>query len=146
MRRTRGRIGKFGLLVAFVGLLWGVAEGLLNLASAEAFADKISAWLFRYLRSGYTQPLCTGLLLIGIATRSKRTTRRLGALTLATGAIGWAFVVTDTNAVITGIFERRTAHVGFGVLFAMGWIALGLVLQNRRRSEQKRHGGISSEN
>jgi hypothetical protein len=52
----------------------------------------------------------------------------LGILLVVLGALGWAYYVTDSGAVL----EARLAHVGFGALFSIGWIALGVVLLKRR--------------
>jgi hypothetical protein len=40
------------------------------------------------------------------------------------GALGWAYSFTDSGA----IFEARSVHVGAGLLFALGWVALGFFL------------------
>jgi hypothetical protein len=45
-------------------------------------------------------------------------------LPLAMGALGWAYSFTDSGA----IFEARSVHVGAGLLFALGWVALGFFL------------------
>jgi hypothetical protein len=45
-------------------------------------------------------------------------------LVLATGAFGWTYYVTNSGAVL----EAHLPHVGFGVLFGLGWLALGVAL------------------
>jgi len=45
-------------------------------------------------------------------------------LLLAMGAFGWVYYLTDSGAVL----EARPVHIGFGLLFSLGWAALGLAL------------------
>jgi hypothetical protein len=46
---------------------------------------------------------------------------------LAMGTFGWVYYATDSGSIL----EARSVHVGFGTLFSLGWIALGLVLLKR---------------
>ena len=48
-------------------------------------------------------------------------------MVLATGMFGWGYYLTDTGAV----FEARAPHVGFGLLFSLGWVTLGIGLWAR---------------
>jgi hypothetical protein len=75
----------------------------------------------------WLQVFLAGLPLVGIAAAGTRTLRGLGILLLVTGALGWAYYVTDEGAVLAA----RLAHVGFGALFSLGWFALGLVILKR---------------
>jgi hypothetical protein len=69
-------------------------------------------------------PMLAGLTLVGIATVETRTLRRLGALVLTMGVVGWIYYLTDSGAVL----EARLVHVGSGILFGVGWVALGFAL------------------
>jgi hypothetical protein len=77
--------------------------------------------------------MLTGLTLIGVATVRGKSLRRMGAMALAMGAFGLVYDLTDTGAVL----EARSVHVGFGLLFSLGWVALGagLVAAGTRRAE-----------
>ena len=102
-KREANRPAMSGLALAFIGS----GLGILPLSGvADWFAT-----------------LLGGLTLAGIATAG-RSLRGLGALLLATATLGWTYYFTDSGAV----FEARSIHVGFGVLFSLGWVALGLAL------------------
>ena len=48
---------------------------------------------------------------------------------LLIAASGWAYYFTDSGAVFGAVFEARPVHVGFGMLFAVGWVVLGITLR-----------------
>ena len=68
--------------------------------------------------------MLTGLTLTGIATVRSRWSRGTGAVVLATGVFGWVYDLTDSGAVL----EARSVHIGFGLLFSLGWVVLGVGL------------------
>jgi hypothetical protein len=68
--------------------------------------------------------LLAGLLLSGVGLVGERGTRGLGALLLAMATCGWVYYFTDFGST----FEVRSVHVGFGLLFSLGWVVLGLML------------------
>jgi hypothetical protein len=76
----------------------------------------------------WLQVMLVGRPLAGISIARARMQRGPGVLLLAMGTFGWAYYATDSGAIL----EARTAHVGFGGLFSLCWIALGLVLLKRR--------------
>ncbi len=45
-------------------------------------------------------------------------------MVIATGVFGLVYYATDPGAAL----ETRLLHVGFGLLFSLGWVALGLGL------------------
>ena len=45
-------------------------------------------------------------------------------MVLATGVFGWVYYLTDSGAVL----EARSVHVGFELLFSLGWVVLGVEL------------------
>jgi hypothetical protein len=61
--------------------------------------------------------------------------RVLGSLLLAMGSFGLAYHFTDSGA----IFEARLVHVGLGALFSLGWVAVGLALWKKDRSQPQDH-------
>ena len=78
--------------------------------------------------------MLTGLTLTGIATSRGKPLEAMGPLALATGAFGLGYYFTDTGAV----FEARSVHIGFGLLFSMGLMTLGagLLVTGTRRSQR----------
>ena len=67
--------------------------------------------------------MLTGLMLVGIATARSGPSRG-GALVLATVVFGWVYYLTDSGAVLA----IHSVHVGFGLAFSLGWVALGMWL------------------
>jgi hypothetical protein len=117
--RSRGGVlGWTGLILALGGPAWGVADSIADVDPLYAFFAKLR--LPPHL-IGWLLPMLIGLTLVGIATVETRTLRSLGALPLATGVAGWIYYLTDSGSV----FEARLVHVGFGLLFGLGWVALG---------------------
>ena len=58
--------------------------------------------------------------------------KALGTLLVALGASGWAYYAADTG----GIIAARPVHVAFGIMFSLGWVALGLALQRSARTRE----------
>ena len=126
-RESVDRIGKFGFILGLAGSAMGVAYAV----PWSAFATRDDwlaslVWLDTPLM-WWLQIMLVGLPLAGISTMGARMQRGPGILLLAMGAFGWAYYATDSGALL----EARTAHVGFGALFSLGWIVLGLVLLKR---------------
>jgi len=69
----------------------------------------------------------TGLVLVGIATFRVISSRMLGTLVLAIGTFGWGYDLTDTAGVALEA-ASRLVHIGFGLLFSLCWMILGLSL------------------
>ena len=119
--RRLGMLGCLGVVLAVYGSSWGVVTGMVGSKSVWTyFAQRewphyLSDWLLLML---------TGLALIGTATVRKRASLGTGALALALGAFGWIYDLTDTGAVL----EVRSVHIGFGLLFGLVWVALGVGL------------------
>ena len=68
--------------------------------------------------------MLTGLTLLGLATVRSGWSRGTGAVVLATGIFGWVYNLTDSGAVL----EACSVHVGFGLLFSVGWVVVGVGL------------------
>lgn len=118
-------LGKTGLILILIGTLWGALLGLLSIAS-EGAAAVVSHWQWEHIPLvGWDSTFFSGLTLVGITAARKRRSRGLGVLLLLIAASGWAYYFTDSGAV----FEARPVHVGFGLLFAVGWVVLGIALR-----------------
>lgn len=118
------RLARTGLVVGLVGSALGIVRSLVDLAVPTLYPhDALSGRTLAVL-DVWTPTLFSGLLLVGVALVGTKTVRVLGALLLAVGSFGWAYHLTDSGAV----FEARLVHVGFGVLFSLGWVAMGLAL------------------
>jgi hypothetical protein len=122
-----GRIGKFGFILVLAGSAMGVAYAVpwSAFATREDWLASL-VWLDTPL-VWWLQVMLIGLPLAGISIARARMQRGPGVLLLAMGTFGWAYYATDSGAIL----EARTAHVGFGGLFSLCWIALGLVLLKR---------------
>jgi hypothetical protein len=117
-RSRLGVLGWMGMALTVYGSCWGVVAATIGDDSVWAhFAQR--GWA-HYLHN-WLLVMLTGLTLIGIATIRVKPLRRMGALALAMGVFGWVYYLTDAGAVL----EARSAHIGFGVLFGLGWVALG---------------------
>ena len=59
-------------------------------------------------------------------------------MVLAMGMFGLVYYVTDSGAIL----ETRPVHVGFGLLFSLGWVAvgLGLLVAGTRQARRPRTG------
>jgi hypothetical protein len=120
-QRWRGGLESAGIVLAFVGSMWGMVVSIANLDAVYAYLAQ-RGWpphLFDWLLLVHT-----GLVLTGIVTICTKPLRGMGLLLLATGVIGWSYSLTD----IGNILEARSVHVGCGVLFSVGWVVLGLRL------------------
>jgi hypothetical protein len=130
-RDDLGRLGWLAVALAGYALCWGlVGAGFGGEAVWAYFAQRgwphfLSSWL----------PLMLVVLsLVGVWEVRSGSARSgvPGSLVLATGALGWPYYLTDSGVVL----EARWAHVGFGLLFGLGWLALGvglfLVAETRR--------------
>jgi hypothetical protein len=105
-RSRLGMLGWLGMALAVYAWGWSVMGDL-------------AAWLFFLL---------TSLTLMGVATVWSEWSRGTGAVVLATGVFGWVYNLTDSGAVL----EARSVHIGFGLLFCLGWVVLGVGLGTKR--------------
>jgi hypothetical protein len=117
VRRT-GLLIWVGLVLAFCGSVWGMAESVTNVDSLYVFFADLR--LPPYL-VGWLFPMVSGMTLVGSATVGAKDLRYIGSSVLAIGAFGWLYYLTDSGAIL----EARLVHVGFGLLFGLGWVALG---------------------
>jgi hypothetical protein len=120
-KRWSGVLGWTGLILALCGPTWGVVDGIADVGPLYAFFVKLP---LPTRLIGWLLPMLAGLTLVGIATVETRTFKSLGTLPLAMGVFGWIYYLTDSGAIL----EARSVHVGFGLLFGLGWVALGVAL------------------
>jgi FtsH-binding integral membrane protein len=125
-RSRLGMLGWMGMALAVYAWGWSVVGAIVG----EEWPDYLPGWLLFLL---------SGLTLMGVATVRSERSRGAGAVVLATGAFGWVYTLTDSGAV----FEARSVHVGFGLLFSVGWVVLGvglLAASTKRTSRPQAEG------
>jgi hypothetical protein len=130
------RLAEAGILIGLIGSCLGILHGLSSLMHLDYVIQDSSPNAFHTtLQAVWLPTLFTGLTLAGIAIANvgQRSLRSAGALALAMGVSGWIYEFTDSGA----IFEARMVHVGFGVLFSLGWVALGLAFWARATRQGK---------
>ena len=119
-------------------VLYGVGWGLVGASVGEE-----AVWVY-FAQRGWPHYLAdwllfvlAGLTLVGI-TVARSGPPRGGALVLAMGMVGLVYYVTDSGAIL----ETRLVHVGFGLLFSLGWVAvgLGLLVAGTRQARRPRTG------
>jgi hypothetical protein len=121
--RRAGALGWTGLVLASCGSIWGVVYGFAPMTIERMYWYLTQNGVPPYLLD-WLVPMLTGLTLAGVSAVETSTLRGLGALLLATGAFGWVYYFTDSGAIL----EERQVHIGLGLLFSLGWVALGVVL------------------
>ena len=129
------RLGHTGIIVAFIGSTLGVVRSLLDIAVPSFYPHNALSGRVLIVLDVWTLTLFVGLLFVGVALVGTRTLRVLGSLVLAMGSFGLAYRFTDSGA----IFEARLVHVGLGALFSLGWVAVGLALWKKDRSQPQEH-------
>jgi hypothetical protein len=129
------RLGHTGIIVAFIGSTLGVVRSLLDIAVPSFYPHNALSGRVLIMLDVWTLTLFVGLLFVGVALLGTRTLRVLGSLLLAMGSFGLAYRFTDSGA----IFEARLVHVGLGALFSLGWVAVGLALWKKDRSQPQDH-------
>ncbi len=74
-----------------------------------------------------------GLAALGIDfVGARRASRSVGYLLLATGFCGCAYAFTELGGAVE---EMGFAHVLFGALYSLGWMALGCLLLRPKGTE-----------
>jgi len=126
--------GQFGVLGWTGTALACYGSGLAAIANVVRVAPLLYGY---FLEQGWPPSLIewlavmdTGLILVGLAILRTRRLRVLGAIAFVIGATGWAYDLTDSAGVALQV-APRFVHVGFGLLFSLGWVVLGLVLWRR---------------
>jgi hypothetical protein len=118
-----GRIGALcwpGMVLALYGSAFGVMGALVD---GNPLYTYFAHWGLALLNA-WLASMNSGLTLAGIASLGAWESKGLGTLILAIGLFGWGYDLTDSSF---GLLVR-SAHVGFGLLFSLAWVALGLRL------------------
>jgi hypothetical protein len=124
-----------GIIVAFIGSTLGVIRSLLDIAVPSFYPHNALSGRALIVLDVWTLTLFVGLLLVGLALVGSTSLRVVGSLVLAMGSFGLAYGLTDSGA----IFEARLVHVGLGALFSLGWVAVGVALWKKERSQPQDH-------
>jgi hypothetical protein len=99
-----------GLLVGLVGTVLGVFDGL-------DWWEGLDWWIL----------LFAGLTVVGVGMIFEDASRLLGALVLASSALGWVSLLTDP--VFSDVLvPMRQVHVAFAALFCLSCLVWGWVL------------------
>jgi hypothetical protein len=126
-----GRLGWLVVALAAYASCWGLVGARFG---SEAVWLYLAQRGWPHLLSSWLPLMLVSLSVLGVWALRSGSARPgvAGPLVLATGGFGWPYYVTDSGAVL----EARWAHVGFGVMFGLGWLALGvglfLVAKSRR--------------
>jgi hypothetical protein len=125
--RSAGRTdwpAKIGIILASIGSVLGAVRALVKLAVPLLYPYNALSGRILLLLGVWAPTLFVGLLLGGLVIAATGTSRNLGTLLLAMGVFGWGYYITDSDAIL----EARSIHIGFGLLFSLGWVALGIAL------------------
>jgi hypothetical protein len=129
------KLGWIGVGLAVYAWGWSVVRAVVGVDAV---------WVY-FIRRGWPHYLAdwllfmlTALTLVGIATVRSGSSRGIGTLMLATGVFGWVYELTDAG----GVLEAESVHLGFGLLFSLGWVVLGmwLLVTKTRRAHSPRAG------
>src|ERR671916_3208420 len=125
-RSRLGMLGWMGMALAVYAWGWNVVEAIVG----EEWPHYLPGWLLFML---------TGLTLMGVPIVRSGWSRGTGAVVLATGGFGWVYNLTDSGAAL----EARSVHIGFGLLFSLGWVVLGvgLLAAGTKRAPRSQAGG-----
>src|SRR5215211_359923 len=120
-----GRIGVLG----WAGMVLALYGSVLLVVANIVHVEPLLYWYFaeRGWPPSLTEWLAvmdSGMILVGIAAVGTGPLRVLGALTFAIGVFGWGYDLTDSAGVALEA-APRLVHVGFGLLFSLGWVMLG---------------------
>jgi hypothetical protein len=118
--------GKVGILLSLIASALGIAQGFVSAPVASWYAPYALAWCLVTLPHSLWVPvLPAGLFLAGVVGAvGERGVRGPGNLLIAMGTCGLGYYFTDSGSV----FQARSVHVGFGLLYSLGWAALGFML------------------
>ncbi len=115
-------VSETGFVVGCLGTVLGTIVSFVGaVGSEQAF------WWQWSMRKWWWVPLFVGLTLMGLAMLLKDKQRRLGALVITSGMLGWGSLLTDP-AFPGVLVPMRPVHVAFAALFCLGSIVWGLML------------------
>src|SRR5215217_1912585 len=120
-RSRLGMLGWMGMALAVYAWGWRVVSAIVG---GEAVLAYFAQREWPHYLASWSLFMLIGLTLMGVATVRSGWSRRISAVVLATGVFGWVYNLTDSGAVL----EARSVHIGFGLLFSLGWVVLGVGL------------------
>jgi hypothetical protein len=121
----RSRLGMLGWLgMALAVYAWGWSVVGASVGGEEAVWAYFAQREWPHYLASWLLFMLSGLTLMGVATVRSEWSRGTGAVVLATGVFGWVYNLTDSRALL----EARSVHIGFGLLFSLGWVVLGVGL------------------
>ncbi len=110
-------LGRGGSLLARTGLLVGLVGTVLGVIDGLDWWEGLDWWIL----------LLAGLTAVGVGMIVEDASRLLGALVLASSALGWVSLLTDP--VFSGVLvPMRPVHVVFAAAFCLSCVAWGWVL------------------
>ena len=116
---------KVGIFLSLIASVLGLAQGLFSVPATSKYMYYALWWYPAILPpSVWIAVLPTGLLLAGVGTIGERDRRKQCTLLIAMGTCGLSYFLTDSGSV----FQARPVHVGFGLLYSLGWVTLGFML------------------
>ena len=110
---------RIGLLVGVVGTVLGLFDGLDWRA--------LDWWALDWWVLDWWMPLFGALTVMGVAMIAEDVSRRLGALVLVSGTLGWVSLLTDP-AFYRALVPMQPVHVVFAALFCLSCVAWGAIL------------------
>jgi hypothetical protein len=116
-----GMLGWTGMVLTLYALVWRIVQAIVGNEAAWAYFALGELWPHSL---SWLPLICAGLTLVGIATLRSGLSRGAGTWMLATGVFGYIYYLTDSGRIL----EVRSVHIGFGLLFSLGWVALGVAL------------------
>jgi hypothetical protein len=111
---TRGA----GFVLGCLGAMLGVVAAL---GGERTFFELTDLGLWWWV------PLFAGLTLMGLSALPSEAQRRLGALVLVSGGLGWVSLLTDP-AFPAALMPVRPVHVGFAAAFCLSCVLWGGIL------------------
>jgi hypothetical protein len=135
-RSRLGMLGWMGMAFAVYAWGWSVVRAIVG---GEAVWAYFAQREWPHYLAPWSSFRLIGLTLMGVATVRSGWSRRTGAVVLSPGLFGWVYNLTDSGAVL----EARSVHIGFGLLFSLGWVVLGvgLLAAGTKRSPRPQAGG-----
>ena len=116
---TRSFTGGMGFVLGCLGAMLGVVAGFGSVLPFFGLLPIIGHW--------WWAPLFAGLTLMGLSALPSEVQRRLGALVLASGVLGWVSLLTDA-AFPGALMPVRPVHIALAAAFCLSCVLWGGML------------------
>jgi len=126
-RAARLRLGETGIILGSIGSALGAVRALVDMVVPSLYPHDAVSGRILLLLDVWTPTLFSGLLLAGLAFSATSKAPEPRKVLVAMGSFGWGYLFTNPG----NMFEARLVHIGFGLLFSLGWVTLGLMLWGR---------------